>query len=135
MTGQSAAGGARRPSPAVYLAAAERLLADVIPGAAGTWPRACAWLTRLALESALDEFWSQVNPAVTACRSRRAQLLLLGEHTDRGVARRAYHAWSRLSRAGHHHSYELAPTAAELRDIGADVAGVLRSLARPASDS
>jgi hypothetical protein len=34
---------------------------------------------------------------------------------DADLAARAGHAWSALSRACHHHPYELAPTAAELQ--------------------
>lgn len=30
-----------------YLAASRQLLTQVIAGARGTWPRACAWLIRL----------------------------------------------------------------------------------------
>jgi len=111
-----------------YLAAAERSLAEVSPGARGTWPRACAWLTRLALETALDDFWAVVSPPVAKCRSRRAQLLLLGEHVSPDVARRANHAWNSLSRAGHHHSYELALTAQELHALGTEVTEVVARL-------
>jgi hypothetical protein len=116
------------PSPAAYLTAADRLLREVVPGVRGTWPRACAWLTRLALETALDDYWAAVNPAVSACRARRAQLLLLREHASPDVARRADYAWTALSRAGHHHSYELALTAHELRALGQEVAEVVAAL-------
>jgi len=46
-------------TPAELLAEADRLLTSVVPGTRGRWPRACAWLTRLALEQALDEYWSR----------------------------------------------------------------------------
>jgi hypothetical protein len=34
--------------------------------------------------------------------------------SDDGVARRAHHAWTALSRAAHFHPYELPPTREEL---------------------
>jgi hypothetical protein len=47
----------------------------------------------------------------------RVQLILLRAYLgDTDLAGRAAHAWSALSRACHHHAYELAPTAAELED-------------------
>jgi len=49
-------------------------------------------------------------------RSMRAQLICLRTYLgDTNLAARTGHAWSALSRACHHHPYELAPTAAELR--------------------
>ena len=46
----------------------------------------------------------------------RAQLICLRTYLgDADLAARAGHAWSALSRACHHHAYELAPTATELR--------------------
>ena len=114
-------------APSPYLVAADRMLSEIVPGARGTWPRACAWLTRLALESALDTYWASVEPAVAECRSRRAQLLLLRERKP-DLARRADYAWTALSRAGHHRGYEVALTAPELRALGAEVASIVAAL-------
>jgi hypothetical protein len=111
-----------------YLAAADQLLTQVVPGARGTWPRACAWLIRLALETELAVFWSTACPAVGQVQSRRAQLLLLPRYSSRDLARHANHAWSALSRGGHHHSYELALTATELRHLRDEVAAVIDGL-------
>ncbi|MFC7247616.1 hypothetical protein ACFQO7_34570 [Catellatospora aurea] len=111
-----------------YLAAADRLLTEVVPGARGTWPRACAWLIRLALENELTRFWAGACPPVTHVRSRRAQLLLLGGYATRDVSRQASHAWACLSRAGHQHSYELALTAKELRRLCDEVNTVVATL-------
>jgi hypothetical protein len=111
-----------------YLAAADRLLTQVLPGARGTWPRACAWLIRLALETELAVFWASACPAVGQVRSRRAQLLLLPRYSTRELARRATHAWAALSRGGHHHSYELALTATELGHLRDEVAAVIDGL-------
>jgi hypothetical protein len=114
--------------PSDYLAAADRLLLEVVPGARGTWPRAAAWLMRLALETALTGFWTTASPQVAECRSRRAQLLLLREHVSIDIARRADYAWNALSRAGHHHSYELALSASELNALRTEVQAVVSAL-------
>lgn len=118
-------------NPDVYLAAADRLLTDVIGGARGTWPRACAWLIRLALETALTTFWESACLPVAACRSRRAQFLLLPRYCNPEISHRAELAWATLSQAGHHHAYELGLTAAELRRLRDEVQAIIPSL-RPA---
>lgn len=100
--------------PAELLAEADRLLSTVLPGTRGRWPRACAWLTRLALEQALDDYWSGVLPEAVNC-GVRPQLLMLPEYAGPSLAARASEAWYGLARATHHHAYDLAPTAAELR--------------------
>jgi hypothetical protein len=101
-------------TPADLLTQADRLLNTVIPGTQGCWPRACAWLIRLALEETLDQYWANVLPEAASC-PMRAQLLLLPAYADIGTAQRAREAWTGLARAAHHHAYDLAPTAAELR--------------------
>jgi hypothetical protein len=118
----------------VYLAAANRLLTQVIPGARGTWPRACAWLIRIALETEIAAFWASACPPVGECRSRRAQLLLLPRYSSREIGRHATHAWTGLSRGGHHHSYELAPTATELRLLRDEVVIVITALRAARAD-
>jgi hypothetical protein len=100
--------------PQELLAQADRLLTTVIPGTRGRWPRACAWLTRLALERALDDFWARKLPEAADC-GMRPQLLLLPRYAGQGTADKARAAWFGLARASHHHAYDLAPTAAELR--------------------
>jgi len=96
------------------LAESDRLLSTVVPGTRGRWPRACAWLTRLALEQALDQFWARVLPEAVNC-GVRPQLLILPRYADANTAALAAEAWYGLARATHHHAYDLAPTAAELR--------------------
>lgn len=81
---------------------------------AGVWPRCAAWLIRLAVEREIDDIWRRRRPEVLAC-NRRSQLLALGVVLDGEVRHRATALWTALSRAAHHHHYELAPTAAELR--------------------
>lgn len=115
------------------LAVAGRLLQD--PGLVepGVWPRACTWLIRLALEHAVDDFWAARRPEV-ADASRRAQLLTLTRTVDADLGRRGTELWHVLSRAAHHHAYELAPTATELRGWHADVGGVVGGLAELRGD-
>jgi hypothetical protein len=105
--------------------AARDLLLYFDPETAGLWPRAAALLARQALEMGLDEFWEGRAPGVENA-SARAQLLCLPTYMDALTARKADHAWEALSRACHHHPYELSPTAAELSSWIEDVDQVLQ---------
>ncbi|HET7290960.1 MAG TPA: hypothetical protein VFM88_00915 [Vicinamibacteria bacterium] len=59
--------------------------------------------------------WARHAPELQAC-SMRAQLICLRSYLeDAPLAARTGHAWSALTRACHHHPYELAPTARELQ--------------------
>ncbi|NBE79605.1 hypothetical protein [Micromonospora rubida] len=125
------------PTPQRCLAAADQLLRGAGPlGAqavdAGWWPRACACLIRLALEGGVDGYWRRVRPAVAECQQGRAKHLMLGGRLGPGrpVARRVAYAWAALSAATHHHCYELAPTAAELRRLHTEVTALLARLDR-----
>ncbi|MBX7266913.1 hypothetical protein KIF24_13335 [Micromonospora sp. Llam7] len=97
---------------------------------AGWWPRACACLVRLALEGGIDAYWRRVKPSVAACRQGRAKQLMLRGRLGPGgeVARRVALAWATLSTATHHHCYELAPTATELRRLHGEVSILLTRL-------
>lgn len=101
-------------TPADLLGHAKGLLSRATPETRGLWPRAAALLTRQALEQALDQYWQAKGLRVDEC-STTAQLLCLTEYlNDADIALEAHHVWSALSRACHHHPYELAPTAGEL---------------------
>ena len=115
------------------LGEADRLLTTVVPGTRGRWPRACAWLIRLALEQTLDGYWNRVLPQAAEC-GMRPQLLLLPVYAGGDIAERAREAWMGLARATHHHAYELAPTAAELRGWHQAVSQLVDDLGR-ATDS
>jgi hypothetical protein len=121
--------GAATPSvtPEELLDAADQLLTSPVPGLGSLWPRACALLIRLALELTLDGYWARVLPEAAECGMRQ-QLLLLPQYagaspdplsTDAAlaldVASLAREAWLGLAGAVHHHAYELAPNASELR--------------------
>lgn len=109
------------------LAVADRILREPDLVEAGAWPRTCTWLIRLALEHALDDFWAARRPEVGQA-SRRAQLLTLTRTVDTELGRQGTELWHQLSRAAHHHAYELAPTATELREWHTGVGLVVEDL-------
>ena len=81
---------------------------------AGLWPRAAALLIRQALEEAVDAYWTTRQLPLESV-STQTQLVCLRMMTADGTLPGQLHeAWGALSRACHHHPYELAPTAAEL---------------------
>jgi hypothetical protein len=102
-------------SPAQLLDTARALLTRADPTTAGLWPRASALLARQALESALDSFWHTKGlPHLASCSSRAQLICLRAYLKEEGLAGQAQQLWSSLSRACHHHPYELAPTVGEL---------------------
>ena len=113
--------------PKQYLDEAAALWEQPRPSLRRCWQRGCACLTRVALEQGLREYWDRVSPTVARCPMRH-QLLALPIFVGADVAATARTAWHGLSRAPHHHSYELAPTVTELRSWHADVATVLDRL-------
>ena len=91
-----------------------RILIERPEASGGVWPRAAALLTRQALEDALDRLWQEIYPGVQHA-NRATQLACLGLMVkDAGLVADVRSAWVSLSRACHHHHYELGPTAAEL---------------------
>jgi hypothetical protein len=100
--------------PADLLLMAKQLLTRASPETAGLWPRAAALLARNALETAIDNYWSRRRIALESCPTFQ-QLICLREYLgDEELAGRVHHAWNELSRACHHHPYELSPTVGEL---------------------
>jgi hypothetical protein len=100
--------------PRDLLEAADGLLGRAEPATAGLWPRASAILGLEVLEASLHRLWKSRGLDLQGC-TMRTQLICLPRYLDDGgLAARAGHAWTALSRACHHHPYELAPTAAEL---------------------
>lgn len=79
----------------------------------GAWPRAAAFLGRQALEESLDRFWDETAPVLRRA-SRATQTARLPQFLDADLAADVRVAWFALSRACHHHAYEIAPTAPEL---------------------
>lgn len=100
-------------SPAT-LQLARELLSRADPSTAGLWPRAAALLIRQALEEAVDSYWTARQLPLESL-STHAQLVCLRLIAkDDDLPGRLHEAWGALSRACHHHPYELAPTSGEL---------------------
>ena len=81
----------------------------------GLWPRAAAVLARQALERGLIEVLSAKVAGIQQAPVRSQLLCLRIVLDDAAIADDVTVAWWALSRACHHLSYELPPTAAELR--------------------
>ena len=93
---------------------ARDLLTRADPSTAGLWPRAAALLIRQALEEAVDTYWRARQLPLDSLPTQ-AQLVCLRLMAPEGAPPAHLHAaWGALSRACHHHPYELAPTAREL---------------------
>jgi energy-coupling factor transporter ATP-binding protein EcfA2 len=87
-----------------------------------------AWLLRLELETALDRYWSRVRPEIAAVHAQRPKLLMLAAFAGPDLARRVSYLWWALSRAGHHHRYELGITFGELARLRAELVAVTELL-------
>jgi hypothetical protein len=61
----------------------------------------------------VHDAWTAIAPAMTDC-PMRSQLICLRGYIRTDLAARTSHLWWTLSRACHHHAYELAPSAQEL---------------------
>lgn len=104
-------------TPSQILAAADAIVRPGQSGRVHGWPRVAAVLARHAIEEALRQYWALREPGMERC-TWHAQLLCLTAYlSNRDLAHETAAAWSDLSRACHHHPYELAPTADELRDL------------------
>lgn len=91
------------------------LLERPTSGTVGLWPRATAVLTRQALERGLTEALSAKVDGIQRAPVRAQLLCLRVLLEDTATADDVNVAWWALSRACHHLSYELPPTADELR--------------------
>ena len=111
----------------VLLKWANELTRTPLDATRGRWPRVAAVLGRQALEDALLRLWAGSAPGVEDS-SMRAQLLCLGSYTDGDLADRISYAYGGLTRACHHHSYELSPTAEEIIGWLNDVAALTNML-------
>lgn len=94
----------------------------------GAWPRAAALLARQSLEEGLDRFWQRSIPPMRDA-SRATQLACLDQYLrDPDLVSGIRTAWAALSRACHHHAYELSPTAPELDHWLTTVEGLVARL-------
>jgi len=115
-------------TPAELLDAAREVMSDAGAPAVGERSRAAAFLARQALERRLTEFWnSRPETAGLGKATGRSQLTCLPRYLDPELAYEVAYAWAVLSDACHYHSYDLAPTAAELSGLIGTVAKFLAS--------
>jgi len=87
---------------------------------AGRGPRTAAVLARLAFEDWLDE-QSTWLPAGQDRPTTNSKLVVLSALRGAEVGGHARRVWHTLSRACHHHAYELQPLAAEIKRLVAAV--------------
>jgi hypothetical protein len=100
-------------TPEEMLVYAHALTQQHASGTRGLWPRASALLGRMALERAVSAELARHDPMLPGA-TMRSQLLCYRMYQGDDLAQAAAEAWAGLSRACHHHPYELAPTSAEL---------------------
>jgi hypothetical protein len=103
-------------TPGDLVREARRLLDTPTRESISGWPRAVALLARMALEEALDAYWREHLKGAEYL-DMRAQLNCARIEMPADVAGDLSYAWHGLSRATHHHAYELDPTAEELRSL------------------
>lgn len=97
---------------------AEQVLDGTISlGARG--PRTAALLARRAFEDWLDEISASWSTQVVSDRppTISSKLVALGALQGMDLSERAKRVWHGLSRAVHHHAYELQPSVAEVRQL------------------
>jgi hypothetical protein len=117
------------PTPAQLLAAA-RVTLTKAEDWGSAWPQAVAFLTRQALEDALDQLWSGPTAGMRDCSTAHQLICLPYYLDDVSVAGQTSQCWHAISSACHAHPYELNPTAGELSGWIDDVQQLLNSLTR-----
>ena len=106
-------------TPATSSTLADRLLRRADPATAGLWPRASALLALQALEASAARGSGSGAPSTSRAARCATQLICLRSYLeDAPLAARAGHAWSALSRACHHHPYELGADGRGARSRG-----------------
>ncbi|AEV71516.1 hypothetical protein MycrhN_0886 [Mycolicibacterium rhodesiae NBB3] len=95
---------------------ADRLL-DGEFGLGARGPRTAALLARTALEDWLDEQSAPWLSSTVGHPTTRSKIVVLGAVRDGYVGERTRRVWHGLSRAVHHHAYELQPSIHEIRSL------------------
>jgi hypothetical protein len=101
-------------TPRQLLGRARELVEAPSEQTSGWWSRAAAVVARQALERAIADLLER-RGAVVDDAPLRAQLVVLPRAMDERLAQEARGTWTELSAATHIHSYELPPTAGEMR--------------------
>lgn len=100
---------------------------DVLDGRIALGPRAArtaALLARLALEDWLNEQSAPWCAASYKPPTTTSKLVVLSQKEGSEVGERAKRVWHSLSRAVHHHAYELQPSPTEVRHLVGQVRGL-----------
>ena len=92
---------------------------DIALGARG--PRTAALLARCALEEWLDEQSTTWSSPAGKRPTTNSRLVVLSALQGVEVGERVKRVWHGLSRACHHHAYELQPSALEIKRLVAEV--------------
>lgn len=121
-----------RPRPMDFLIVAEAVCGGKADDFGSSWSRAAAFLTRRALEDAVDGVYNGPLLAIRACPMSTKLLCLPRYLGDANLAREVHATWAQLSTACHAHPYELDPTIGELQRW-IDVVKRLISFATPAA--
>ncbi|TCM51298.1 hypothetical protein [Kribbella sp. VKM Ac-2568] len=107
-----------------------KAILDGLPATSPRLIRVAAFLIRQALEAEVDAFCEDLVMPMRHPVRMRSRLAVLHALDRSGLAATAEYAWIALSRACHHHAYELAPTVSELRHLHAVVAEMAAKRAR-----
>lgn len=110
------------------------MLDEPDPSTVSAWARAAALLARQALEAALASFWRARVPGVESL-NMRAQLNCARVYLPAATAADLSYAWHALSRATHHHPYELDPTREELNTLLVHSGAIVQVLAGEATQA
>jgi hypothetical protein len=99
-----------------FLDYADRLL-DGEFGLGARAPRTAALLARSVLEDWLDEESASWSSRSLGFPTTRSKIVALGALRGAAVGERTRRVWHGLSRAVHHHAYELQPSVSEIRQM------------------
>ena len=99
-----------------FLDYADRLL-DGEYGLGARAPRTAALLARSVLEEWIDEQSATWSSPLLGFPTTRSKIVALGAIRGATVGERTRRAWHGLSRAVHHHAYELQPSTLEIRSL------------------
>jgi hypothetical protein len=106
------------PPSAVHLQVATNILDGTLRSAGINQARAACWVTRRGLEELVSELLCHRSVAVGRGSMRSKLICLSVTYADQPENVAAIlMAWDQLSRACHHHAYELTPTSAEARHL------------------
>ena len=105
---------------AALLDYADRLL-DGEFGLGARGPRTAALLARSVLEEWLDEQSASWSSPALGFATTRSKIVALGAIRSPALGERTRRVWHALSRAVHHHAYELQPAASEIRHLVGEV--------------